>query len=73
MGSPLRPVLAGMFMVDLEWSLVPLFTAELTFWKQYVDGTITFVKPGTVDHILSMLNNFRPNSNLHMRQNITLN
>ena len=26
-----------------------------------MDDTITFVKIGTVDHILSMLNNFDPN------------
>ena len=61
MGSPLGPVLAGILMVDLERSLVPLVTAELSFWKRYVDDTITFVKIGTVDHILSMLNNFDPN------------
>ena len=61
MGSPLGPVLAGIFMVDLERSLVPLLTAELSFWKRYVDDTITFVKTGTVDHILSVLNNFHPN------------
>ena len=29
--SPLRPVLAGIFMVHLERSLVPLLTAELSF------------------------------------------
>ena len=61
MGSPLGPVLAGILMVDLERSLVLLVTAELSFWKRYVDDTITFVKIGTVDHILSMLNNFDPN------------
>ena len=61
MGSPLGPVLAGILMVDLERSLVPLVTAELSFWKWYVDDTITFVKHGTVDHILSMINNFHPN------------
>ena len=61
MGSPMRPVLAGMFMVNLERSLVPLLTAEHSFWKRYLDDTITFVKAGTVDHILSMLNNFHPN------------
>ena len=61
MGSPLGPVLAGILMVDLERSLVPLVTAELSFWRRYVDDTITFVKIGTVDHILSMLNNFDPN------------
>ena len=36
MCSPLGPVLAGIFMVDLERSLVPLLTAELSFWKRYV-------------------------------------
>ena len=61
MGSPLGPVLAVIFMVDLESYLVPLLAAELSFWKRNVDDTITFVKIGTVDHILSMLNNFHPN------------
>ena len=36
MCSPLGPELAGIFMVDLERSLVPLLTAELSFWKRYV-------------------------------------
>ena len=61
MGSPLGSVLAGTLMVHLERSLVPLLTAELSLWKRYVDDTITFIKMGTVDHILSMLNNFHPN------------
>ena len=61
MGSPLGPLLAGIFMVDLERSLVPLLTAELSFWKRYVDDIITFAKIGRVNHVLSMLNNFHPN------------
>ena len=61
MGSPLGPALARIFMVDLERSSVPLLTAEFSFWKRYVDDTITFVKIGTVDQILSMLNNFHSN------------
>ena len=60
-GSPFGPVSAGIFMVDLKRYLVPLLTAGLSFWKQYVDGTTTFVKIGTVDHILSILNNLYPN------------
>ena len=62
MGSPLVPVLAQIFMVELERSLVPLLTAELSFWKRYVDDIITSVKIGTVDHILSMSNNFHPHT-----------
>ena len=53
MGSPLQPVLAAIFMVHIEKSLVPLLTAELSFWKWYVDDTITFMEIGTVNHILS--------------------
>ena len=49
MGSPLRPVLTGIFMVHLERSLVSLLTAEFSFRKRYVDDTITFIKIGTVD------------------------
>ena len=33
MSSPLGPALAGKFMIYLERSLVPLLTAELSFWK----------------------------------------
>ena len=43
-GSPLRPVLTGIFMVHLERSLVSLLTAEFSFRKRYVDDTITFIK-----------------------------
>ena len=69
MGSPLKLVLVGISIFNLERSLVCLLAAEPRFWKRYVDDTITFVKTGTVDHILSMLNNFHLISNSHMRQN----
>ena len=36
MVSSLGPVLAGIFMVDLERALVTLLTAEISFRKQYV-------------------------------------
>ena len=61
MGSLLGPVMAGIFIVHLERFLDPLLTTELSFWKRYVDNTITFIKIGTVDYILPMLNNFHPN------------
>ena len=61
MESPLGPVLAGISMIGLERFSVLLLTAEHRFWKGYVDDTITFAKVGTVDHILSLLNNFHHN------------
>ena len=45
-GSPLGPVLAGIFMIHLERSLVFVLKGQLSFWKQYVDDTITFIKTG---------------------------
>ena len=44
MGSPLAPVLAGIFMVELERAVVPKLSQHLQFWKHYVDGTICFVR-----------------------------
>ena len=55
-GSPLGPVLAGIFMVHLERSLFPV-----SFWKRYVDDTITFIKTGSAKYLLSTLNSFHPN------------
>ena len=52
MGSPLGPVLADIFMMELENSLAPNMT---TYWKQYVDDTIYFVNIGTTEFIISVL------------------
>ena len=73
MGYFWGPVLAGIFMVDLKKSLVPFLTADLSFWKRYVDDTITFAKIGTVDHILFMLNSFHLNIQFTYEKNVILN
>ena len=44
MGSPLGPVIAGIFMVELEKSLIPNLTEHMSPWKQYVDDTIAVIK-----------------------------
>ena len=36
MGSPLGPVIAGIFMVELEKSLLPKLSSYMTNWKHYV-------------------------------------
>ena len=59
-GSPLGPVLAGILMVNLERSLVPKLNVYINFWRRYVDDTITFVKIGSVEYLLSVLSNFHP-------------
>ena len=60
MGSALGPVLAGIFMVTLERWLVPKLNVCINFWRLYRDGTITFVKIGSIEYLLSVLNNFHP-------------
>ena len=58
MGSPLGPVLANIFMVELEKSLVPTMQDEVALWFRYVDDTFTFVKKGCIDQVLMRLNGF---------------
>ena len=58
MDSPLAPVLAGIFMVELERVVVPKLSHQLQFWKRYVDDTICFVRNGCQEFVLSCLNSF---------------
>ena len=61
MGSPLAPVLAGIFMVELERSLVPKLSNYIKFWNRFVDDTFIFANTEAIDHILTVLNSFDPN------------
>ena len=54
MGSPLRPVLEEIFMVNLERSSVPQLNVYFNFWRRYVDDTITFVKIGSVEYVICL-------------------
>ena len=60
-GSPLGPILAGIFMVKLETTIVPTLDKILLKWKRYVDDTFCFVKIGSVNHILRTLNSLHQN------------
>ena len=44
MGSPLGPILAGIFMVELENTLVPKLKQLFKNWRGYVDDTFSYVK-----------------------------
>ena len=58
MGSPLAPILADIFLVELERNLIPTLKDHLSCWRRYVDDTICFINNGSVEHVLSTLNNF---------------
>ena len=67
MGSPLGPVLAGIFMVELKNRLVPTLGNMVLNWKRFVDDTIGYVKNGGIDVILSNLIVFIPTYSLIMK------
>ena len=54
MGLPLGPVLADIFMVELENILVPTLTEYMKLWKRYLDDTVCFVKMGSVEYTVSI-------------------
>ena len=58
MGSTLAPILTGIFMVELERNLISILKDHLSYWRRYVDDTICFIKNGSVEHVLSTLDNF---------------
>ena len=60
-GSPMGTVIAGIFMVELERTLLPRLTEYMTPWKRYVDDTIATGKLTSIDHVLMILNTFHKN------------
>ena len=61
MGFLLGPVIAGIFMLELERTLLLKLTEYTTPWKQYVDDTIATIKLTLIDHILMIHNTFHKN------------
>ena len=64
MGSPLGPVLAGIFMVELERTILPTLREHMRPWKRYVDDTISYIKEESIEHVLSKLNGYHDNIKL---------
>ena len=61
MRSLLGLVLAGIFMVELETSIIPYLGSSLLKWKRYVGDTFRYVKVGTVNDTVNKLNGFNQN------------
>ena len=61
MRSPLVPILANIFMVEFERSVIPDLANKLNNWRRYVDDTICYIKVDSIDYVLSKLNNFHKN------------
>ena len=61
MGLPLGPVLAGIFMVELERLVLPNLREQMSPQKRYVDDTISFKKEEYFEHVLFKLNGYHDN------------
>ena len=62
MSSLLEPVLANIFMVELEHTIIPTLENKTKMWKIYVDNTYhLFCKNGLTNLILTTLNSFHSN------------
>ena len=61
MGSPLGPVLANIFMVDLERNVLPTLSNDTLLWKRYVDDTICFIKLTSINKVLETVNSCHAN------------
>ena len=58
LGSPFGPILANIFKVELERSVIPGVANKLNNWRRYVDYMICCVKVDSTDYVLSKINNF---------------
>ena len=58
MGLPLGPVIANIFMVELETTLAPMLEDHVQKWRRFVDDTFADVKIGSVENVLLVLNSF---------------
>ena len=61
MGSPLGPVLANVFMVELEQNFIPTLSKDISLLGRDVDDTICFVNSSCINHVLESLNSFHSN------------
>ena len=60
MGSCLAPLLADIFMIELERLLIPNLR-KIKFWKRSVVDAICFVKIVSIEYIRFVLNSFHKN------------
>ena len=64
MESPLGPILANVFIMELENTLVPRLHEHVKKWKHFVDDTFAYVRNESIDYVLTTLNSFNPDLNV---------
>ena len=61
MGSPISPIVANLFMEDLEVQAIKTSSTPLALWKRFVDDTFTIIKKEDRNSFLQHLNSIHPN------------
>ena len=59
MGYPLEPILANVFMVELENTFVSRMYQHVKKWRRYVDENFAYVKNESIVYVIP-LNSFHP-------------
>ena len=56
MGSPISPIVANLYMEDLETKAIQSAQNPPSFWRRFVDDTLTIMKSSQVESFLNHLN-----------------
>ena len=68
MGSPISPIVANLFMEDLEVQAIKTSPSPPVSWKRYVDDTFTIIKKVNRSSFLDHLNSIHPNIKLSIEK-----
>ena len=63
MGSPVSTIIANLVMEDVEQQALSSSTIKPSFWKRYVDYTISAMKKHEIPHFLAHVNSTEHESN----------
>ena len=54
-------LITDIFMVEIETTVFPKLEDHVKKWRRFLDDTIAYVKTGSVEYVLSVLNSFYKN------------
>ena len=61
MGSPLRRLLANIFMISLEETILQYIRKHVVHWKRYVHDTHACIDPLKIEFVLEKQSSYHPN------------